>query len=263
MYREPRKTEPQGTTSASTDGAPNGMSRLDEADALHRFHVARETLRNFFVCKEELLWRLAYLLKRTDKRRVAIERCLFSGIGDFPSCADTCACDFAEARPEKCFPGFTSWMDVFYGDAWCITSRVGAWDAARMAQPPRKHARKRPGEAPEQQSALQLIDRSLLRDVGRSAQAFMSAVRALPHFRPVWNAGTSRSGDGAARFASALPARQVRRTHVPDPTCASGDSAARHRMSAMKEQRRRQWGHCTSLPTLGVDAADTPVRQPF
>ncbi len=84
-------------------------------------------------------------------------------------------------------------MVVFYGDAWCITSRVGAWDAARMAQPPRKRARKRPGEAPEQQPALQLIDRSLMRDVGRHAVAFMSAVRALPHFRPVWNAGTSRS----------------------------------------------------------------------
>ena len=56
------------------------------------------------------------------------------------------------------------------------------------------------GEAPEQQPTLQLLDRSLLRDIGRSAQAFMDAVRALPHFRPVWNAGVLRSGfciDGA------------------------------------------------------------------
>ena len=52
------------------------MSRLEEADALHRFHVAREALRGFFVCKEELLWCVAHLLKRQDKRRVAIERCL-------------------------------------------------------------------------------------------------------------------------------------------------------------------------------------------
>lgn len=176
------------------------MSQLDEADALHRFHVAREALRNFFVYKEELCWRLAHLLKRPDKRRVAIERCLFSGVGKFQSCADSCACDFAVSRPDRCFPAFVSWMDVFYGNAWQITSRVDAWADARMGQPRRKRARKRQGEAPEQQPTLQLLDRSLLRDIGRSAQAFMDAVRALPHFRPVWNAGVLRSGfciDGA------------------------------------------------------------------
>jgi len=91
-------------------------------------------------------------------------------------------------------------MDVFYGDAWCVTSRVDAWRDARESQPPRKRARKRLGMEQEQQPTLQMLDRALLRDVGAHAGDFMRAVRMLPHFKPVWNTGTTRAGmvfDGA------------------------------------------------------------------
>ena len=91
-------------------------------------------------------------------------------------------------------------MDVFYGNAWCVTSRVDMWIDARVGDPHRKRAQKRPGERQTQQPLLQMLDRSLLRDVGRNAEAFMSAVRSLPHFRPGWNMEATRSGmvfDGA------------------------------------------------------------------
>jgi len=51
------------------------------------------------------------------------------------------------------------------------------WDSSTA--PPSKRARR------SKQRALQLMDRTLLRDLGVHAFDFMAAVRKLPHFKPL------------------------------------------------------------------------------
>ena len=53
----------------------------------------------------------------------------------------------------------------------------------RNRSPPRK---KRRGDPKRKPARPTLLDRSLLRDVGERARAFMRAVCGLPHFKPAW-----------------------------------------------------------------------------
>ena len=48
--------------------------------------------------------------------------------------------------------------------------------------------------------ALQLLDRSLLRDVGVHALEFMAAVRKLPYFKPLWEKGKTFAGHPVENF---------------------------------------------------------------
>ena len=175
---------PRGPASALPDGPASALPPPGEAADLHRFHVARDTFRRYLAKKEELLWRVSHLLRPTDKLRKAIERC--PSLSPFQSCADNCAANFADSRADRKFPGFESFIDVFYGNCWLVPTRAEAWDRHDFAAawPPHR----RPPRA------LTLMDRALLRDLGSLADDFMRQVRALPYFRPAWNAKEVRRG---------------------------------------------------------------------
>ena len=162
------------------------MSQPGEAADLHRFHVARDTFRQYLAKKEELLWRAQHLLRPSDKLRKAIERC--PSLSPFQSCADNCAAEFADSRADRKFPGFESFIDVFYGNCWLVPTRAEAWARQEFAVSASCFPRRRPPRA------LTLMDRSLLRDLGSLADDFMRQVRSLPYFRPAWNAKEVRSG---------------------------------------------------------------------
>ena len=165
----------------------SAMPGADEADPdLQRFLDARNLLREWLVVKEELLWRLRYILPSSDGFRKAAEKLIYnSGISHFQSCADDCAERFGAAQSDCNFPCFDSFIDVFYGDAQQVETRVPVWSRKlRLTwSPPRKRRR---GEPKRQPARPTLLDRSLLRDVGQRAKAFMQAVRALPHFNVAW-----------------------------------------------------------------------------
>ena len=166
--------------------------RLDPE--LELFLDARAKFQEWLVAKEELLWRIRYVLPPGDKYRKAAERFIYnSGISHFQSCADDCAERFAAAQPNREFPCFESFIDVFYGDAQLVHTRVPEWAAAfrRTCSPPRKRRRGEPKPRAKQPT---LLDRSLLRDAGRTAGDFMRAVRALPHFNPAWERKMVRAG---------------------------------------------------------------------
>ena len=110
----------------------------DEADALHRFHAARAALRSFLVSAQELRCRASRILNKTDKRRVAIERCLSGGIGNFRSCADAYAYLYAKKHTGCGFTGFGTWGDALYGRNLDCGSRVDLWD--RFTVPPYNYA---------------------------------------------------------------------------------------------------------------------------
>ena len=61
----------------------------------------------------------------------------------------------------------------------------------RSRSPLRK---KRRGDPKQKPARPTLLDRSLLRDVGERARAFMRAVRALPHFNPAWESKMVHAG---------------------------------------------------------------------
>ena len=60
------------------------------------------------------------------------------------------------------------------------------WDSSNA--PPAKRARR------SEHRSLQLLDRTLLRDLGVHAFDFMAAVRKLPHFKPLWEKGKTFAG---------------------------------------------------------------------
>ena len=177
---------PRGPASALPDGPASALPQPGEAADLHRFHVARDTFRQYLAKKEELLWRAQHLLRPTDKLRKAIERC--PSLSPFQSCADNCAADYADSRADRRFPGFESFIDVFYGNCWLVPTRADAWGRQDFAVSATWSPRRRPARS------LTIMDRALLRDVGSLATAFMGQVRSLPHFKPAWNAKEVRSG---------------------------------------------------------------------
>ena len=105
----------------------------DFAASLQRFEDARQSLRSYTACKDELLWRASHRLPPRHKVRTAIERLLFGGLGDFQSRADDCACDFAAGMPARDFPGYETPIDVFYGKSLVVPSRADEWAAERFA----------------------------------------------------------------------------------------------------------------------------------
>lgn len=95
---------------------------------LQRFLEARELLREWLVTKEELLWRIRYILPERDRFRKATERLLYnSGVSHFQSYADDCVARFGAAQANGRFPRFDSFIDVFYNDAQQVVTRVPHW----------------------------------------------------------------------------------------------------------------------------------------
>ncbi len=107
-----------------------------------------------------------------------------SSVSTFQSCADECACRFANVCPGRRFPGFESFMDVFYGNASRVDTRASEWSKKMPLSwsPPRRRKRCPNPQPPP----IMLLDRSLLLDLGRHALAFMASVRTLRHFDPKW-----------------------------------------------------------------------------
>ena len=163
---------------------------------LQRFLEARALLREWLVTKEELLWRIRHILPERDRFRKATERLLYnSGVSHFQSYADDCAARFGAAQADGRFPRFDSFIDVFYNDAQQVVTRVPHWSKrlfeVRSLSPPRK---KRRGEPKRKPARPTLLDRSLLRDAGERARAFMRAMRVLPHFNPAWESKMVAAG---------------------------------------------------------------------
>ena len=129
---------------------------------------------------------MQHLLRPSDKLRKAIERC--PSLSPFQSCADNCAADYAHSRADHRFPGFGSFIDVFYGNCWLVPTRAEAWGRQEFAASAAGFPRRQPPRA------LTLMDRALLRDLGSLADDFMRQVRALPYFKPAWNAKEVRRG---------------------------------------------------------------------
>ena len=198
---------------------------------LQRFLEARELLQEWLVAEEELEWRIRHVLPSSDGFRKAAGKLLSQGgISDFQSCADICAERYGAAQGDGNFPCFDSFVDVFYGDAQQVESRARGWSRrlrqARGCSPPRK---KRRGEVKAALPRPTLLDRSLLRDVGRTAKGFMQAVRALPNFNVAWEDQTVRGGfalmivDGDLRAREAVFLRNLamaERALEERPLCA-------------------------------------------
>ena len=73
--------------------------------------------------KEELLWRITYILPERDRFRKATESLLYiSGVSRFQSCADDCAKRFAQTDGR--FPHFDPFIDVLYGDAQQVVMQL-------------------------------------------------------------------------------------------------------------------------------------------
>ena len=161
-------------------------TRDDSVSALQRFEDARQSLRSYTACKEELLWRIAHRFSPRHKLRKAIERLLFGGLDTFHSRADDCACDYAAGMPGRDFPGYDSPIDVFYGSSLVVPTRVDEWETEQCAD-----GRLAPLDVERESSARAFNSRSelntLLEHISTHASAFMREVRALPCFRPRWN----------------------------------------------------------------------------
>jgi hypothetical protein len=152
-----------------------------------RFQSARAALMAYLRASAELRWRVCHLLNKSDRLVQSVERLLNAGIGNFRSCADACAYLYAGEHKGCSFPGVESWGDEFYGRSLQCGSRVDLWDSSTVPAP---FKRARRGK----QRALQLLDRTLLRDVGVHGFDFMAAVRKLPHFKPRWEKGKTFAG---------------------------------------------------------------------
>ena len=96
----------------------------------------------------------------------------------------------------------------------------------RNRSPARK---KRRGEPKRKPARPTLLDRSLLRDVGERARAFMRAVRALSHFNPAWESKMVHAGftfvvaDGDLRAKEAVfleNLAKAERVLAESPLCA-------------------------------------------
>ena len=165
-----------------------------ETAVLALFENAREALQGFAICKEELLWRITHRLRTADKLRQAIARLLLgSPLGQFQSRADDCACRYADLRPKRDFPNYGSPIDVFYGDSLRAPSRADKWDEERRRQ---LHiALQQDLRMPRRVfGRLNLLDKSILRDLGQNGEALISAVRKLPCFNEKWNGKQPRTG---------------------------------------------------------------------
>ncbi len=160
------------------------MSEDSEAP-LQPFEDARQTLRSYAACKEELLWRMAHRFPPNHKLRKTVERLLFGGLDPFQSRADDCACGYAAGMPGRDFLGYDTPVDVFYGSSLSVPTRVDEWRAVegqRLQRADGKRAR-----YPAYECRLAPLDLELLEHVGAHAFSFMREVRALPCFRPRWN----------------------------------------------------------------------------
>ena len=159
-----------------------GASALSEE--AQRFWLARTALRSYLVAKDELHWRAQNLYKRSDAFVKALEG--IRGMGDFQSCADECACEFARAHGRDAFAGLglEHWMDAFYGEAWNIELRTDEWSEKLYLNASRPKRRRLSASTSTRGS---LMDRALLRDLGAHATSFMVAVRQLPYFKQDWN----------------------------------------------------------------------------
>ena len=167
---------------------PSTVQALGElSDAMLRFHTARAALMGYLRASEELRWRVCHQLNKSDRLAQAVERLLNVGIGNFRSCADACAYLYAWKHNGCSLAGVETWGDAFYGRSLECGSRVDLWDSSDVP-PPFKRARR------GKQRALQLLDRTLLRDVGVHGFDFMVAVRKLPHFKPLWEKGKTFAG---------------------------------------------------------------------
>ena len=172
---------------------PSAIEALAErAEAMLLFHDARAALMGYLRASEELRWRVYHLLNKSDRLAQAVERLLNAGIGNFRSCAEACAYLYAKQRTGCSFPGFVAWGGVFYGRSLNGGSRVDLWEG--VAAPPFKRARQSRVRVP------QLLDRTLLRDVGARAFEFMAAVRKLPYFKPLWEKGETFAGHALESF---------------------------------------------------------------
>ena len=166
---------------------PSTVQALGElSDAMLRFQTARAALMAYLRASEELRWRVCHHLNKSDRLAQAVERLLNAGIGNFRSCADACAYLYAREHKGCSFPGSGTWGEVFYGPSLACGSRVDMWDSSNA--PPAKRARR------SEHRSLQLLDRTLLRDLGVHAFDFMAAVRKLPHFKPLWEKGKTFAG---------------------------------------------------------------------
>lgn len=177
-----RKIKGTRSRSATTFGAMR-----DIEVGLQQFRLARSEFRAYLVAKEELRWRVERFLPVGDRCRKAVARLVSdSSVSAFQSCADECACRFAESLPGGRFPGFESFIDVFYGNASHVETRTSEW-AGQSPNPRACLTLKRNG-ATEKTCTPSLLDKSLLHALGRHAFAFMAATRQLPAFDPRWEA---------------------------------------------------------------------------
>ena len=165
-----------------------------ETADLALFENAREALQGFAMCKEKLLWRITHILKTSDKLRQTSARLLLrSPLGQFQSRADDCACKYADFRPKRDFPNYGSPIDVFYGDSLRVTSRADKWD--EMLRQQLHTALQRDMRMPRRVfGRLNLLDKSILRDLGQHGEALITTVRKLPCFSDKWNGGQPKKG---------------------------------------------------------------------
>ena len=165
-----------------------------EVAELRRFEEAHRALQSFTAAKEELLWRITHILKTSDKLRQTIARLLLgSPLGQFQSRADDCACRYADFRPKRDFPNYGSPIDVFYGDSLRVTSRADKWD--EMLRQQLHTALQRDMRMPRRVfGRLNLLDKSILRDLGQHGKALITTVRKLPCFSDKWNGRQPKKG---------------------------------------------------------------------
>ena len=73
-----------------------------------------------------------------------------SGVSQFQSCADECAERLGVAQADGEFPGFESFIDVPYGTAQQVDTRLLEWSRAlrRKWSPPHKRSRGEPSPSP-------------------------------------------------------------------------------------------------------------------
>ena len=162
------------------------QSTFNIDDGLRRFQTARAEFRTYLVAKRELEWRVRHALPSTNQFRKATEQLIWnSGVSHFQSCADDCAERFGASGPGGSFPGFESFIDVFYGNAQDVKTRVPEWSRKLYVRwsPPKRRGR---GVRKPVPSRPTLMDRSLFRDLQRRALSFMTTVRALPGFNAAW-----------------------------------------------------------------------------
>ena len=172
----------------------NGIVRINKymtlaspSDEIARFEDARGHIRAFCIAKAEVLWRAQHKLNRSNSFRKAIERLLYGcPLEHFRSRADDCACRYASLRANDDFPGYVSPIDVFYGDAQAVDTRIDDWSA--------KWFQNRKTERKNNAQNVTLLDVSLVDALGKHGRAFMATVRELPCFRESWNGKQHNTG---------------------------------------------------------------------